>query len=221
MKKLLIFSSFVLQYTCMFAMEKQLQQSKPTIISQRYNLFFIGESCAGKTTLMQQLAMLCTDEFFMPKFTVTRSPRLDDDPNLIEFVTVTEYISSRESGEFIFDMDDGKTFYGYKKKNLHFCDKHALLYGSPYFVEQSRKIENALLILIEADKEKGFLTRQDSNNFKENRKQSNKQLSEVFFNNDNFRQKMDLIYYNKFGDCTESAKQLLHELHIKFLNNES
>lgn len=215
MKKILIFCLFVIQYTLLFGMEPQLQQLPSSISSKRYNLFFLGESCAGKTTLMQQLSMLSSEEFFMPKFTMTRLQRPDDDHELVEFVTVEQYMNSRELDEFIFDMDDGKTYYGYKKKNWQVCNKHALMYGSPYFVEQSQKIQNAILILIEADKEKGFLSRQDTKEIKERRQQSNKQLCETFFDKDTFRGRMDLIYYNKFGNSTESAKQLFQKITYK------
>lgn len=215
MKKLLILGSFVLQYTLLLAMEPQFQQSQSNVASERYNLFFLGESCAGKTTLMQQLSILNNKEFFMPKFTMTRLQRVDDDLELIEFVTIEQYTKSRELDEFIFDMDDSKTYYGYKKKNWQPCNKHTLMYGSPYFIEQSRKMQNTLLILVEADKKKGFLSRQDSNEIKEKRHQSNKLLSEAFFDKDSFRRRMDLIFYNKFGNSTESAKQLLQKIIYK------
>ena len=177
-------------------------------------LFFLGESCAGKTTLMHKLCALSND-FYMPKFTVTRASRLDDDPELFEYVSIEEYLKSRDNKEFVFDMDDGKTYYGYKSKYLLLCDKHALLYGSPFFVDQSKKLENARLVLIESDKEKGFMARQDSEALKESRRQSNQLLSQKFFDQSDFRKKMDLIYHNNFGDAALSAAQLLEELHAK------
>ena len=177
-------------------------------------VFFLGESCAGKTTLMHQLCVL-SDDFYMPKFTVTRASRLDDDPELFEYVSIEEYLKSRDNNEFFFDMDDGKTYYGYKSKYLSVCDKHALLYGSPFFIDQLKEFENALLVLIESDKEKGFMVRQDSEVLKESRRQLNQLLSQKFFGQSDFRKKMDLIYHNNFGDPALSAAQLLGELCAK------
>jgi len=177
-------------------------------------LFFLGESCAGKTTLMHQLCIL-SDNFYMPKFTVTRVARLDDDPELFEYVSIEEYLTSRGNKEFVFDMDDGKTYYGYKNKHFSVCNKHALLYGSPFFIEQSSKLKNALLVLIESDKEKGFMARQDAQALKESRRQSNQLLTQEFFGQSDFRKKMDLIYHNKFGNAALSAAQLLEELYVK------
>ena len=219
MKKLFLIGFLAIQHTSMmFAMEQPLQHEQKDTRSKKYNLFFLGESCAGKTTLMQQLCIL-SNEFYIPKLTLTRPQRLDDDPKLFDFVSVEEYLKSRNFGEFIFDMDDGKTYYGYKMKHVNIHDKHALLYSSPYFIEQSKNIENSLLILVEADKEKGFIVRQDPSEIKEKRRQLNKQLSSDFFNKDFFKQKMDLIHYNKFGDPAASAGQLLQQLHLQYLHN--
>jgi len=219
MKKLFLLATFAIHsFSLILALEQSIKQTQSSAPSKRYNLFFIGESCAGKTTLMQHLCLL-SDKFFIPKFTTTRAQRLDDDPSLFEFVTVEQYLKSRAAREFIFEIDDNITYYGYKKNNWHSCNKHALLYGSPYCIEQSKKIENALLILIEADKEKGFAARQDPSEIQEKRRKINKQFSEQFFKNNDFRQKMDFIHYNTFGDPTASADQLLHALQEQFLYN--
>lgn len=171
-------------------------------------IFFTGESCAGKTTLMQGICKKC-DAFYMPVFTVTRDPRPDDEQGLFEYVSVEEYETSRSNDEFFFDMSDGKSYYGYKKIHISNCGKHALLYGSPYFVDKAKKIENALLILIESDSSKGFDSRNDLEVIQIARKQVNEHLRESFFSQEEYRKKMNIIFYNEFGD-PQLSSELLH-----------
>ncbi len=63
-------------------------------ITHPKRIVFFGESCVGKTTLMQELYAL-SDMFYMPIFTVTRSPLLDDDSRLFEYVSKEEYQKNR------------------------------------------------------------------------------------------------------------------------------
>ena len=90
--------------------------------------------------------------------------------------------------------------------------------SSPFIVCLCRELKNAVLVLIESDKEKGFAVRQDSQALKESRRESNRLLSLSFFDQPEFREKMDLIYYNPFGDTVLSAVQLLEELYAKILH---
>lgn len=212
MKKVLILSLIIAQYAiAAMASESVALQNN---VKNPMKLFFLGESCAGKTTLMNQLCILSKD-FYMPIFTVTRNQREDDNSELFEYVTVEEYLECRKNNEFIFDMDDGKTYYGYKKKHLNTCDKHALLYSSPFFVDVSKKIENSLSILIETDNQQGFTYRQDSESLKEIRLKSNQHLTKEFFSQTNFREKMNLVFYNQFGDIALSAASLLRALQLQ------
>lgn len=194
-----------------FYSKQMAQEGLVLQVRQPKKIIFFGESYVGKTTLMQELCAL-SDTFYIPILTVTRSPRLDDEVGLFEYVSKEEYQKSQEKNEFFIDMGDGKTGYGYKKKHITNHGKHLLLYGSPFTIDLLKNIDSAFLVLIEADQECGFSKRQDPEELKTLRRELNYRLSKEFFCQEHFRKKIDLIFYNTFGDLSKSASFLFEIL---------
>lgn len=182
-----------------------------TIDAKESFVFFFGKSGAGKTTLMQYLASK-SEEFYIPVITVTRSPRADDNPCLFEYISQQEYLNSKKEGKIFIDMEGERISYGYKIKNLDHPEKCALLYGSPFFLSTLEKIEGSFFVLIETEARESFIRGSDSVLLQDERKQINKQLSDLFYDDQEFRKSMDLIFCNRFGDVEGSAELLLTQV---------
>ncbi len=67
-------------------------------------------------------------------------------------------------------------------------------FSSMFQKKNIKKIDNAFLLLIEANKMCGFSQRQDPKELKELRRELNHRLSEEFFSQKGFREKMELIF---------------------------
>ena len=173
--------------------------------SSPISIFFFGLSGVGKTTLIHKIAELDPKIFYIPKFTVTREPRKDDNPNEFEYISPEEFLQRKEKKEFYIWMGLGKNiFYGYRLENLNDPNRIPLLNGSPHGIELIKKLPG-FCILIDGDASKGLYLRNDPENLKK-REEINR-LSLQFFDLD-FQTKMDLIFYNEFGLPDQSAKEL-------------
>jgi len=170
-------------------------------------LFFIGKSGVGKTSLMDKLVCI-NDLFFMPTITVTRNLRFDDNSELISRVSVEEFIAKRKAKNFVVSFDDGKNYYGYNKFHLHRNGKINLMYGSPYALNKIKRCGS--VILIDGDADKGLFLRYQNFRLMMSRQKINYELSRRFYENDDFRNSIDIIFYNNFSCLDSLTKQLNH-----------
>ncbi|MDP3900208.1 MAG: hypothetical protein Q8Q23_03960 [bacterium] len=158
-------------------------------------VFFMGQSGVGKTTTMKYLVKTFPDLFFMPIFTVTRKPRYDDEVGAFEYVSHEHYKRCRE--EMFIDLSGG---YCYRKEAIHSSLPYALLYGSPYALEEMLHLKKSKMILIEGDAEFGLSLRGLPAYLLEERQGTNKLLQNIFYKQEWFRKKMDLILTNDFAN---------------------
>lgn len=152
---------------------------------------FFGLSGSGKSTFMQKLSLP------MPKFTVTRSPRPDDDPSGFRYVSYEDFSRFQEAGDFIFEDGDGSSFYGYLNRDLG-SDSVILLYGLPSKIEQIKQL-GIKRILIQADAKRGLEIRNDPGDLKERREIANARMSGQFYQNPRFLKQIDLTLTNHYS----------------------
>jgi Ser/Thr protein kinase RdoA (MazF antagonist)/guanylate kinase len=180
---------------------------------QPYPIFFFGLSGVGKTSLIHLLNE-SSDLFYIPKFTVTREPRDDDDPRYFEYLSVDEFIRLKERGEFFVWMNQQETYYGYRFAHLTLPSQYPLMNASAYGIDAVSQLKG-IKVLIEGDAQQGLELRKNSH-MEKTREKTNRIVQERFFNQNSFREKMDLIYFNQFGNLQESAaklkKQILEEM---------
>lgn len=158
-------------------------------------LFIMGKSGIGKTTLMQHLARTYPSLFFKPRLTVTRAPRVDDDANEYEYISMQEYTNMLPQEKGV-DLTRG---YCYRKCALQAAHgRHVLLYGSPYALESMRAHKGALLVLIEGNDVYGLTLRHGNTSCIKKRVCINQELACKFYNNPTFRMRMNLIFSNSF-----------------------
>ena len=171
-------------------------------------IFFFGLSGVGKTTLIHQIANSDPKLFYVPKFTVTRSARKDDEKDFFEYITPTEFKQKKDRGEFYVWMNYGDVFYGYRFEHLKDSKRIPLMNGSPHGLDAIRKTKG-LCILIEGDASRGLQLRNDPEMLKTRTKVN--QIAQQFFNQ-NFRKKMALIFWNQFKSPEKSAKELKEKI---------
>lgn len=159
------------------------------------SFFFFGLSGAGKTTL---ISALCADaQYGHSKFTVSRSPRPDDDLESFEYVNVEAFKRYRQDKAFFIDDDDGTNFYGYRFANLVKAP-FRLFYGLPSKLQEITSL-GAKCILIQADARQGLRIRGDESALRLKRQHSNIKMMEHFYSDPVFLEKMDLILENTFS----------------------
>lgn len=174
-----------------------------------YPIFFFGLSGVGKTTLIHLLDG-SSDLFYIPRFTVTRESRNDDDPRYFEYLSVDEFIKRKDEGEFFVWMNQQETYYGYRLVNLTDPSRYPLMNASAYGIEAVSRLKG-IKVLIEGDAQQGLELRHNPEVAK-TREKVNRIARERFFNQDSFREKMDLIYFNQFGTPKESAAKLKRQI---------
>jgi guanylate kinase/thiamine kinase-like enzyme len=176
---------------------------------ETYPIFFFGLSGVGKTTLIHLLDG-SSDFFYIPRFTVTREPRNDDDPRYFEYLSVDEFIKRKDQGEFFVWMNQQEIYYGYLLVNLTDPSRYPLMNASAYGIEAVSCLKG-IKVLIEGDAQQGLELRHNPEVAK-TREKVNRIAQEIFFNRDSFRGKMDLIYFNQFGNPKESAAKLKRKI---------
>lgn len=169
-------------------------------------LIFFGMSGAGKTTMIKGLVDSHPELFYIPVFTCTRNPRPDDDLNQFEYVSIQEFLSLEQQGDFLFTMHEGDRYYGYRKSNLSNIDKHALLNCSPYGLDNA-KIVNGILILITGDTEKGLMNRNNPLDYHQ-RNFINHRVFDQFYSKSEFLEQMHIIHLNEWSKQETSILNL-------------
>lgn len=180
-----------------------------------YPIFFFGLSGVGKTTLIHLISH--SELFYIPKFTVTRAPRSDDDKRYFSYLTVEEFKKLLNKGKFLVWMNQNGVYYGYLYEHLIDKDKYPLMNASAYGLDSILKFKN-FRVLIDGDWERGLKERNDLKIF-ELRKKVNELAKRKFFDNPEFLEKMHLIHYNHFGDPNGSMKELKNRI-IKLIDHE-
>lgn len=193
---------------------------KKTIHLPRKNSFnklpviFFGMSGAGKTTMIKGILALHSEMFYIPVFTCTRLPRLDDDINEFEYITVEEFLNLESQNIFWFTMHEGERYYGYRKSNLLIIDKYPLLNSSPYGLDNA-KITNGIFVLIQGDTEKGLMNRNNTTEIQQ-RSIVNQKVFKEFYSRDWFLNEMHIIHLNQWSKKEKSisilAKKILYQL---------
>lgn len=188
-------------------------------LSNKLPIIFFGMSGAGKTTMIKGLLALHPEIFYIPVFTCTRLPRLDDDINEFEYITVQEFLNLEKKKIFWFTMHEGERYYGYRKSNLVIIDKYPLLNCSPYGLDNA-KITNGIFVLIQGNTEKGLINRNNAIEIQQ-RSIVNQKVFKKFYSKDSFLKEMDIIHFNEWCKKEESinmlAKKILYQIE-KFEN---
>jgi Ser/Thr protein kinase RdoA (MazF antagonist)/guanylate kinase len=179
------------------------------LIKKIYPIFFFGLSGVGKTTLIH-LIKQSSDLFYIPKFTVTREPRADDDLRYFEYMSTDEFLKLKDDGKFYIWMNQEGTYYGYQFSQLTDPTRFPLMNSSAYGIDAVCDIK-AVKVLIEGNAQKGLELRQNPK-VAQTREKINRLALDKFFNNVDFRAKMNLIYFNQFGNPKESAENLKKEI---------
>ena len=181
-------------------------------------VFFLGESGVGKSTLIKKICAL-SDIYYIPKFTVTRTPREDDDPKHFEYITELEYLRLRKQGKLIVDMSDRKTFYGYRANSLNQTKKIPLMNASASGLKNA-KLLPGLYILVEGDSNFGLDLRGDTTLAK-SRKEHNKIVSKEYFKRADFRKDINIIFFNSFKDPDRLAQDLENKIEKEVLKRRN
>ena len=175
----------------------------------KFPIFFFGLSGVGKTTLIHLLEE-SSDLFYIPKFTVTRPLREDDDSRYFEYLSVDEFIKGKDQGKFFVWMDQKGVYYGYRFEHLTDPNRYPLLNASAYGIEMV-KLQKGIKVLIEGDSQQGLLLRNNPEVAK-TREKVNQLAQEKFFGQEAFRKEMNLIFSNQFGNPADSSRELKREI---------
>jgi len=141
---------------------------------------------------------------------VTREPRDDDDSRYFEYLSVDEFIKRKDQGEFFVWMNQRETYYGYRLENLTDPNRYPLMNASAYGIDAVSRLKG-IKVLVEGDAQQGLELRHNPEVAK-TREKVNLIAQERFFNQESFLGKMDLIYFNQFGNPKESAAKLRREI---------
>lgn len=177
----------------------QLQKDNVPII-------FFGKSGVGKTTMVKGLAATYPELFYIPIITCTRNPRPDDDVDLVEYISLDDFLRLHADNVFYLTMHEGDRYYGYRKSNILNDNRHPLFPCSPYGLEMARSL-NGILVLIEGDADRGLLNRNNPDEMSK-RLLMNEILSNEFYKNDVFLKQMDVIHLNEWNKENESIETL-------------
>lgn len=186
-------------------------QNRTSLVLDReiFPIFFFGLSGVGKTTLIHQI-LASSDLFYIPKFTVTRELRADDDPRYFEYLSLEEFLKLKEDGSLFVWMNQQETYYGYRFSNLTDPNRYPLMNASAYGIDAVSRLK-ALKVLVEGDAQHGLELRQNPEVAK-TREKVNRIAQERFFDQDAFRQQMDITHFNVLGTPKESAATLKRKI---------
>jgi len=188
---------------------------------QNFPIYFFGLSGVGKTTLIDLLEKSSSDLFYIPKVSITRQPRKDDDPRYIEYVSKEDFIQAKDRGDFFTStsLESLKTDYGYRTSNLVCTNKHPLMAMPPDRIEEINRLPG-MKIYIEGDFHKGLTLRCDPKEVPI-REKANRAALEQLFSQPQFLNKMDIIFNNQFGIPEDSANKLKKIVEDKLLSQPS
>ena len=181
------------------------KQEKEDCAMKRKNVFIVGESGVGKSTLMRGLYKRFS-YYHMPIIFTTRNRRHDDDRSEIKHITEMKYNEMRPY--FAISMEGGATKYGYLGRDLSSgVNGIFLLYGSPYALSDMKSL--GLVILIEGDSIAGLQKRwkEDASKIRE-RQEINRALAEAFYGQKWFRPQMSIIFRNQFANINSTVERL-------------
>ncbi len=183
-------------------------------------IIFFGLSGAGKTTMIEGLAKLSPEYFYIPVFTCTRKPRPDDNLEKFQFVSKEEFLEMDKNNEFILTMHEGERYYGYKKSNLSDPNRHPLLNCSLYAIENAKALGGPLVLIL-GNAEAGLKERSKGTNYEE-RMHVNQKLCDLFYSQNYFWEAIDIVHVNEWSKQIESINKLNEEIleEINELDNE-
>lgn len=174
---------------------------------------FFGPSGVGKTTLIKELPKL-NPTYVVPKLTVTRDPRPNDDLNDFEYLSVDEYLDLRRAGRFFLDIDNDNQFYGYRSEVIDKNTQIPLLYASPYQIDDMDQYKSIKLLI------DGSNSLQQIEHVKKTQRLAiNEVLNDRFYGNIDFRKRMDIIFMNTFANPDVMAS-ILNEKILNLLNKK-
>jgi len=206
--------------------KKILNLSKKKGINfQQFNLesktpiIFFGLSGVGKTTLIMAIEKLYPELFYIPKFTCTRTPRLDDSQDKFEYVSVEEFLKLDQLDAFMLTMHEGSRYYGYQNNHLSSPEKYPLLNCSAYGIDNAEKL-NAILILVEGDAKKGLQEREGIE-YQKIRNEVNTQVFENYFSKKEVLEKMSIIHLNEWSELDSSIDSLIDSITEKINEYEN
>lgn len=183
-------------------------------------VIFFGLSGAGKTTLINAIERLHPEVFYIPKFTCTRNPRSDDNPEKFEYVSIEEFLKLEQEDAFMLTMHESSRYYGYQWKHvLSSSEKYPLLNCSAYGINNAEQLD-AILVLIEGDALNGLKTR-EAIDYQKTRIEVNARVFEKYFSKEEFLRKMDIIHVNEWLNLDSSIKTLLEKIAEKINEHEN
>lgn len=169
-----------------------------------------GLSGVGKTTLAHELVNLARDRFFIARITSSRSPRADDDPNYIEYLSEANFISSVAQGCFSMSWEQDGTYYGYKDSDLRNDQAHPILTCSLSAIKQVKE-HGAITVLVIGDSVKGLQARGSEEVLKK-RTQLNEKNTLLYLDQDWFKESVDIRHEQTWGDIANSVQRLYQSI---------
>jgi guanylate kinase len=179
-------------------------QNKDEVSMKPIALF--GLSGVGKTTLAHALVDLAPDQFSILPIITSRSPRSDDDPHYIEFLSQADFMYYIEQGLFSLWWHQDGNYYGYKHKHFKSTKTHPIMTCSLSAVRILKEF-GAVNVLIKGDSIKGLESRGSSEVIK-NRTLLNIKNTDAYLNQTWFKENIDIEHEQIWGDLPRSVQKL-------------
>lgn len=177
-----------------------------------------GLSGVGKTTLAHGLTNLDHQTFFIASITTSRSPRADDDPRYIEFVSEIDFISSIAQKCFALSWKQDGNYYGYRYEYLKNRQLHPILTCSLSAIQKLKEYK-AITVLVIGDSVKGLQARGCKEDIKKRAKLNDKNTI-LYINQPWFKKSVDIEHKQIWGDIPTSVQALYYKINT-FITNIS
>lgn len=184
-------------------------------------IIFYGMSGVGRATLLKALTK--RGNYYLVPMVTTREPRPDDDPDMVRFVDVNEFMMMKATSQLAYGTYDGFRGYGVLASDIEASEsfENILIMGSPY--DYTSPIEMGWKnIYVTGDAFLGLLYREgEYNEFVRDRSKINTYLQSEFYNTIEFRNAMSLVFTNDFGrDIEILSDELNFEIEKLFNTSE-
>jgi len=174
-----------------------------------------GLSGVGKTTLAHALVD-SNPRFCVIPITTSRASRADDNPQFVEFLSKTEFLSAVSKKHFPISWEQDGNHYGYRVQHFENTQIHPILTCSLSAIEQVKNY-GALTVLVIGNSTEGLRAR-GSEEVMKKRIELNEKNTILYLNQPWFRNNVDIEHKQVWGNIAASVQALYESITVHLKN---